>query len=1590
MATRPAAPAKFRTDWYVVPHGFAPTNPQLLCCGLRAMPVLRASGEPDSESIAPLRDWPQYVMSVNAARFGQQTGAPQVDVGTAYATQLADCRITLAQATQLWKAIFGEVVAELLTCDERALDRYAVPRRNSRQQPKPTQLHNSAQLAVATRSHVANVFADSLLQSSAFAGKAALGIARVAHGRVSATPPMPQGLLRLRQAAALYASPKKPMLRYDDLKKQLAAQQYASVRSGSWADDVLKSRAQGDPGGGRGPRVARPGDVSLPDPAFLPHSATHIMYLLSLGSGGFLPGSNAAPGDEFGLDDFSTRLAERRLAYAGTPQSQQSQHQRQPNDPSTRTAADAADEFHQRLVGLASHAWLLRILGLVVDVEIDLGAHANDVTEIGVTQIDTPEGSRIVGVPLRTQLSEGFARAAYDPGPKKRPAYHGGLLNVSSEGGAFELTQIDVDRTPERYVQAAVSFESQLQAGQVASKIATELQAQETIGIALIEVGGDRKAAALTPDDSADAETQGKLYLEHLLAGYRPDVQPEIPRATGGSQRLRWRSMTSRRIRSVRLAGKDVTDWFDGVGPIEAFLSERTRTVQTGSDTQALLEGELFCWTASGICAGARTDASTTDLTVSDASDKPLAAGRLKIEYDTPEIALQRFGRRYRFGVRLAMVDGRSVDVDAAAQIYEDQQAGPVVTIGDDTWSGIDDAPRLRHMQLDRFEQISPPSVLLVDPPERRRFAKQAARHVVVSTGRSARFTLHEAERIIVPPRAANPDLHLRDGAFDGVPGNTDWPASAFPGVMLTPAGSFPAESYAFTGVDKSTGTTEDLYYRRMITPPDHAPYYPDPWARRALLGFYRQGDDCLLGADFFDYYDEPNGRHWPNCRALHLRVRTAETVRNRDIGFDVEHRDDGLTVHLLPGVHLVVRIWHEIDETRIGRSGIVEQLAQLALGNDGIGASMRASIGLSDSPMPTIDDVRAALRTKLAKTETLCRWITETPRPADERSALVNLTSYWMLNPYVELTVVHAVDIPLAPLALADRIPGGAAEQARAFAPLQTSDAALPFAIVRAVGATKASFCGHLRLDRMTAARVDATAHWIDNPPTAAPTGRGRRHVATPRAVSRPLFALKDIAAVAVDDGGSPPLQPQPTELTIAQQSLQCMSAWIAVRSDDHADTTPAVADFDFGDTHARVIDVVLSAVSRDAGEYTAASASDTVRVAPGQRVVVRSSARPLAPLVDYVAPLMHWSQGRSPTGDPVSTRDAGWFRIWLGTDWYSSGNGELLALVCWPGDVLAAGRTSARAVTNRALPSDYAEPDPLIERFVTRWGLDPIVQEDIDFANMPASALRNRLLTREDVAASGGPAAQLDVDLHHLQDMHDYEPRVDLALLPEVAKPAPDAMRNKKAAPSATLAQLALYRPLLDERSGRMFVDIQLDPLVAYQPFVRLALARYQPYSVEAAGQESRLSPIVTAEFIQLLPERSASLCVRRGQEAGLCNVHVALTGTALKDGSDSGSPRTRFLATLEERHGDLAETSYDSDAGINGAWIPTDPVCENKPLSLSAGDNVWQTDLSLRSRVGHSYSVRIEEYEMMPGDADPVDGRLVYFDRLMINEP
>jgi hypothetical protein len=197
-----------------------------------------------------------------------------------------------------------------------------------------------------------------------------------------------------------------------------------------------------------------------------------------------------------------------------------------------------------------------------------------------------------------------------------------------------------------------------------------------------------------------------------------------------------------------------------------------------------------------------------------------------------------------------------------------------------------------------------------------------------------------------------------------------------------------------------------------------------------------------------------------------------------------------------------------------------------------------------------------------------------------------------------------------------------------------------------------------------------------------------------------------------------------------------------------------------------------------------------------------VPNSKRPSAPSPLYVIPVTN--------RDAVTNTDVAWtrnaLRVYLNRPWWSSGDRERLGVVCW-----------------HAGSSKSVVPPTDLSPYVTQWGFDPIHQSRETLSTttkqptpscfpLATAKSSNASLTIEEIST------KVDVAGHSVQ----YDKDRDL-----------------------------------------WFADIKVtsakgNELESYTPFIRFALARYQPTSIDNA----HLSKVVTVDYAQLAPNRHVTM--------------------------------------------------------------------------------------------------------------------------------
>jgi hypothetical protein len=361
---------------------------------------------------------------------------------------------------------------------------------------------------------------------------------------------------------------------------------------------------------------------------------------------------------------------------------------------------------------------------------------------------------------------------------------------------------------------------------------------------------------------------------------------------------------------------------------------------------------------------------------------------------------------------------------------------------------------------------------------------------------------------------------------------------------------------------------------------------------------------------------------------------------------------------------------------------------------------------------------------------------------------------------------------------------------------------------------------------------------------------------------------------------------------------------------------------------------------------------------VGPVVRVSVPSSAQPAAPVVHSVLPLFRWSDGTEPE-QPFArrrSRRAG-VRIYLERPWFSSGEGELLAVLLAPG-----GNDSF----------DPAPPDQSGFPFVSKWGADPVWLGAPVTPRAMGPLLLDNLLSGVGVAYDDRP-----------QPGRPVTPPRDLPLASLPRQPVVVAVG---------------YRPQYNAERQLWYVDVAIDGGDTFWPFVRLAVARYQPDSLG----NCHLSAPLRCDFAQLTPVRTTSVSRTddthvRVVVSGPVGVRTGRFPTGVEDLAAAVAANRQVVARLQRRDPGIPtdlgwETVDVAELTVRGrgvgtpdfevAWTGALAAPKIIPLTRPGGNPDWR--------------VTVEEWERLPGDpanlptAVPLpiwERRLAYADEVLL---
>jgi len=580
-------------------------------------------------------------------------------------------------------------------------------------------------------------------------------------------------------------------------------------------------------------------------------------------------------------------------------------------------------------------------------------------------------------------------------------------------------------------------------------------------------------------------------------------------------------------------------------------------------------------------------------------------------------------------------------------------------------------------------------------------------------------------------------------------------------------------------------------------------------------------------------------------------------------------------------------------------------------------------------------------------------QWLVEMNVPVAQRAEVVKHMRdgvHWMTSPHYSISIVHALQQPLT---------------APKFGSLRSN---------RDIGDTYTVLSDtNLAVHGKSTLKLDivgAWKEWIDRPRGPKPAERDRK------AIAFDLNVLSHQTSLIL-----PPDPPAGTrQLQFQAVAVQAMP----IKAISQLMLKPGYRH-EFNDTKHRMISYKAVGMTRFK-EYFADKVGlkdpDFQRESTPVTVNVLNSARPDAPKVAYIIPSFGWSKVKSTPADQdpkkvaiTSKRSGGGLRIYLERPWYSSGNGEKLAVIL----------------------SREAKPSTKMETLVSRWGKDPIWRTQTNRltelvpSDFPLVSKSRDLqgFNLSSVATAANPSISSAAKAQ-LSPTIKAQPGLQVQPADTKVNPGIAALIQTQL---LTLAELnddtaqsvlvAAHDVFYDENRDLWYCDIEIDMPKEYFPFVQLSLARFQPNSL----MHCHLSRLVRAEFIQLSPERTVSIvpAAAPGQPITGQQFTVTHTGATYDAPGRPGIGPMRvppagpnlIRVTVEQKR---------PDGGGNMGWVPIagEPY-ELKFRSMSGSTAVHSEVVSLPG-VRSEFRLIVQEFEMhYAGEMNKPEtqGRLIFAD-------
>jgi hypothetical protein len=1196
-------------------------------------------------------------------------------------------------------------------------------------------------------------------------------------------------------------------------------------------------------------------------------------------------------------------------------------------------------DFHQRVSALADFPQVLRMLGLVIELVIELEDPPANLPPTGMVRV-VPEGQLPETPPMCPWTRYELDLPWFGARPANPARVRRGLLNLTPE--FWDLVQVDVDGAALQVVGFADTLRRLRDPDRRSHATPDEatVPALRSAGLALART---RRGDVLL-EDLRDRRGKNALIeaghppvfdAEDLVRGYRIDVRDAD--ASGGA---RWFSL-HRRVAAHEAPPAPgepepiiftVTD--EGYTKATAATSERQDHPVPPSDDLYLHETVVGWdgWSLAAPRPGKRlTERGEGDTPDSDVAREDPTAGNpplvTRLSAEPRTLPRLRVGHRYR-------LRARTVDLAGNSRPFTEEDLEP----GQPTLA----SPEQPYL---RFEPVPSPTVLR----RHRDTEGESLEHLVIRSdlgttaaayaaspaveaalteaGAAHRYAA-DSQRHLAPPKGSQ-QMAEQHGRLDAAFGGTAAAMTAALRVSLREEGTFLDP----TIVDLATGQKTIAQSAIEVIPPGT----PLPDARGAGL---------------------PDGAYaiYPGAAVLLPYLPDPLAIGVSLTGYDHAGSVVFHQVALFPGA------WPGVAPFR------------LRLSEGVLGAAFAG--GVLEVRLPQAEVVYARLASVFPRDRlgdfAVWRWIPPAALTADLEKA-AGEGRHFMLTPFRWVTFTHAVQRPLVVPDATRIVPE------------------------RALGDTYAEFRGPIANHAGSTGRLDVVGEWTED------------------------------VDLLTDD------QPRMTALGTAVPHRAHAFGFDIEPTEDQAETAKPgrVSRHQLGDTKYRRIVYHAVATTRfreflprpiadDESliqRVEAASGADGAPV-PGLVKDVLSTARPAAPDVAYAVPTFRWE--RHDDGAPRRhVRRGGGVRVWLRRPWFSSGDGEQLAVVLAPGVRLPLGWERVREL--ELSPRRLAAEPPFVSRAPLRprglgtltSGLPTRATRAFPTGAMvqptPAPSMARVLPASDLVRAVGIGAAGIirvlppsDDEIRRMLVPYVTDWGIDpvwQSALPDRPPTVADFPAHTGFASALTLDELppaarvvvAAHDVHWDQGRKLWYCDIAIDAGPSYFPFVRLALARYQPHSVDGA----HLSRVAMTDFIQLAPDRTAEVTLARGRADVMVTGYsgrnqVAILPTGPVFGVPAGGPASGLgdVAAILESGPTGAEVVDRAGRRVRDLFGPSGPqpnttmrVALQRRVPGVPGDLGWETvgaELTLPG-IGRQFQVTWSGSVTLPADLPAGSHRL-----------